>query len=83
MFLCDQVYLIPSQNYEVRPETMNSITTISTIRTKGVEERTPTFDRPRTATSGDSAGGNCENFPTVKRKIGAGAKSFEERWICF
>jgi len=44
---------------------------------------TPTFDRPRITTSGDSAGGSCEYLPTVKRRIGAGEKSFEEMWICF
>ena len=44
---------------------------------------TPIFDRPRITTSGDSAGGSCEYLPTVKRRIGAGEKSFEEIWICF
>ena len=44
---------------------------------------TPTLDRPRTATSGPSGTGSCENLPTVKRRIGAGEKSSVERRISF
>jgi len=44
-----------------------------------VGDDTPTFDLPRTTTSGPSEAGSCENLPTVKRRIGAGEKSFVER----
>lgn len=44
-----------------------------------MEGITPTFDLPTTTTSGPSAGGSCENLPTVKRRIGAGEKSLVDR----
>ena len=43
---------------------------------------TPTLERPRITTSGLSAAGSWANFPTVKRRIGAGEKYSVERWIC-
>jgi hypothetical protein len=79
VFLYVQVYSTLWRNCVEQPETTSSTTKISVQLGREYKGRTPTFERPRTATSGDSAWGNWENFPTVKRRIGAGAKNFKER----